>query len=475
MVDIIIFGTGHSAEMFVNQLDKNQTNIVAFLDNNSDKVGKYFYEKLIYDPNDISLLSYDYIIIASQFLTTIYSQLLDLDIQAEKIIPIYYEMLLKQHEQRYEKILGSLLYYKDNNRIINKISLISVNNSGCNCKALAHYTPIDVQDKFKINLLAQNEVDDENSDVVVNTHRNTSVRTNKINIELWHGFPIKGMFRMDRNRNPEDTGPFENWKYAHGIASYSPLFTTILNACFPTTIDQFHITGMPRNDHLYHSEGLKHLKRLLPEMKEDSFKICYMPTYRVRKSYSTKELCEGKRPWSQLFDFPDFNESLFFDFLEKNNITLVLKLHTVEEERFSELVKEMLGGRVFLVSNKMLEESQLDMYETLNAFDALITDYSSVYFDYLLLDRPIIFTPTDLEEYNQSRGFLLEPYSFWTPGDHAITLSDFFRAIMDAKNNPNKNFQQRKMIRDLVHTYQDGDSSRRVWNMIEKILENGRA
>ena len=47
----------------------------------------------------------------------------------------------------------------------------------------------------------------------------------------------------------------------------------------------------------------------------------------------------------------------------------------------------------------------MEFYETLNAADLLITDYSSVYFDYLLLDRPLIFVPVDLEEYIETRGY----------------------------------------------------------------------
>lgn len=66
----------------------------------------------------------------------------------------------------------------------------------------------------------------------------------------------------------------------------------------------------------------------------------------------------------------------------------------------------------------------MDFYNILNAVDILITDYSSIYFDFLLLDRPIIFTPIDYEEYKHNRGFLLEPFDFWAPGDKCFCYED---------------------------------------------------
>ncbi len=54
-----------------------------------------------------------------------------------------------------------------------------------------------------------------------------------------------------------------------------------------------------------------------------------------------------------------------------------------------------------ILEDNYLRDKRLDLYEVVNAADLLITDYSSIYFDYLLLDRPIIFTPLDLEEYRK--------------------------------------------------------------------------
>ena len=53
------------------------------------------------------------------------------------------------------------------------------------------------------------------------------------------------------------------------------------------------------------------------------------------------------------------------------------------------------------------------MYVLLRNADALITDYSSAYFDYMLLNRPIAFTVEDIEEYRKKRGFVFDnPFEY---------------------------------------------------------------
>ena len=105
----------------------------------------------------------------------------------------------------------------------------------------------------------------------------------------------------------------------------------------------------------------------------------------------------------------------------------------------------------------------------MNGVDLLITDYSSVYFDYLLLDRPIIFVPVDLEEYRKTRGFLLEPYDYWTPGKKALNQKDLQNMILQSFIKDD-NVERRNELKNIVHYYQDGNSSERVWNLIDRIL-----
>ena len=71
----------------------------------------------------------------------------------------------------------------------------------------------------------------------------------------------------------------------------------------------------------------------------------------------------------------------------------------------------------------------------INCFDALITDYSSIYLDYMLLERPIIFLPYDLQDYESTVGFTMD-YEENTPGPKPATMQDFLQTLFDIKNTP---------------------------------------
>ena len=92
---------------------------------------------------------------------------------------------------------------------------------------------------------------------------------------------------------------------------------------------------------------------------------------------------------------------------------------------------EALGSQVVLLTSDAYNEHAEDLYCLLPATDALITDYSSVYFDYLLLNRPIGFVVDDLEHYRRQRGFLLEPVERWMPGEHFRSVNDLEGFIRD--------------------------------------------
>lgn len=100
-----------------------------------------------------------------------------------------------------------------------------------------------------------------------------------------------------------------------------------------------------------------------------------------------------------------------------------MKLHPKEEEYYKKTFEGF--SNIKLCTSEFLAKYNLDIYQILSETDLLITDYSSVYFDYLLLDKPILFLNTDLDQYRNNRGFLLNPFEFWTPGPKVNIYNHF--------------------------------------------------
>lgn len=298
------------------------------------------------------------------------------------------------------------------------------------------------------------------SKLVVTTHGFYRLRDNNIMINLWHGIPIKSMSLMNKSKNDEVNVVKDDY-----FLSTSEFFNTAMNACIGIRAEQYYIAGYPRNDYLFKENGIKNLE-LLIDRKVNKKIILYMPTYRdLRKKANNENTRENN-----IFGFDEFNFEEFNNFLGNNNFLFILKLHPNEERVFIEKYSRFNSDNVVLIRNNDLERQKMDLYQIVNAADMLITDYSSIYFDYLLLDKPILFTPIDFDEYKNHRGFLLEPYDFWTPGPKCLEQESLQEEILKCINDSGYYNKERKVIRNIVHKYQDGYSTERVMKLIDNIV-----
>ncbi|MNW26098.1 CDP-glycerol:poly(glycerophosphate) glycerophosphotransferase [compost metagenome] len=353
-----------------------------------------------------------------------------------------------------------------------KITLFHLSASGSNNYHLFHAAPEHLRSKYDIELLTKeqtlyNRYLDE-SDVYITTHGEYLSHYEKVNIDLWHGFPLKTMAKMDRNEKLPDEDIHKHWSEVDMIMSYSTLYNTLMNACNGANISKYQITGMPRNDALFSTHSVQHLKRLFPGLGDGKV-IFYMPTF--RQSIVTPDKVDGGKHTGNVFGLPDFNKTQLILFLKEHNLSLVLKLHPFEEQYFEKELQELATQGVYTLSDAKLMEASLDLYEVLGAADMLITDYSSVYIDYLLLDRPVLFLATDLEEYRANRGFLLEPYDFWTPGPNLNSQIELFDAIQRFESEPEWYNSERNTILNLCHQFKDDQSSERIWQYIDSYIE----
>ena len=153
-------------------------------------------------------------------------------------------------------------------------------------------------------------------------------------------------------------------------------------------------------------------------------------------------------------------------FLNRINAILIMKLHPAEYKEFREFTKRM---KIHMESIYFLDPT-LDIYPLLKEADLLITDYSSIYFDFLHLDRPIIFFVYDLESYKNERGFYFD-FEKMTPGPKARTLKELIEKIEEIILKGEDAYKiKRRKIRELMFDKEAGNACERLYNLISQII-----
>ena len=265
-------------------------------------------------------------------------------------------------------------------------------------------------------------------------------------INLWHGIPLKRLsLQVKGIRESKSRSRFQKFS---SICAASTFEQFLLASCFEMHIDDVWITGTPRNDYLLYPNN-----ELLQEYSYLNKKvILYAPTWREY----------GNR--SSFFPFEDKDLERLNAFLETQDAYLLIRGHREEMERISENYGEEKLSRILPAHQEFFPDAQ----RLLAHVDVLITDYSSIYLDFLLLDKPIIFIPYDLEKYQSYRGFLFD-YDTHTPGDKVGTQAEFMESIDRALNKPELGAIERAQMKNLFHRYEDGKSSERILAQINKM------
>ena len=133
-----------------------------------------------------------------------------------------------------------------------------------------------------------------------------------------------------------------------------------------------------------------------------------------------------------------FDFRLLNDRMKQLNALFVFKLHPAV--RFGQLDLEDMDNICFLDKN-------MDVYPLLPFTDMLITDYSSIYYDYILMDdKGVLLFPFDIEEYKKSSNRLAFDYEEYTPGPRVYTFENMIEYIMKGEYGYN-NVEREKIIR----------------------------
>ena len=470
---IVIFGTGSSSDKFLANLNMNEVEIICFLDNNVAVQFTEFRGIPIFPPSHIQNFEFDYVFIASQYSIEILQQLLALNVPYHKIVPTDYNHHINENRALYQEVLSKVILNHTNvkeNRTKLKIAIVNSNFSSSNGYSLYKYIPEYIIDKYEVDLLDNNSpVNLKGYDVICSSSHEGIYDNQHINIELWHGFPIKRMGVMHEEWATEKFLKYQlhRSKNIHLILSYSHLYTTFFNACFPHDSNKYRITGMPRNDLLFEPGSQNKLEKICRKDLSSYQIVYYFPTWRKGKN----ERVDSTKEWNYIFGFLDESTEELINFVESNNIFLVVKLHPFEYNDYKN--KEIFKHeQIFLLSEEILASQQVHLYELLSCSKVLITDYSSIFFDTLLLDIPVLFAPINLDEYSEKRGFLLQPYDYLTPGPTVLSFKDLKAELLMYLKGHDRFKDERERVRKLVFQFTDNKSSVRAWAEIDKYLSS---
>ena len=287
---------------------------------------------------------------------------------------------------------------------------------------------------------------------------------NSKKIQIWHGIPLKTI----QLNNPKNLDKLKNpiSRTMSSLRGLFPLYNAIISTseyytkyAFSNAFNTKEIieTGYPRNDAFFNdvedyfmNTDSKTMTECI-KLKKEGFKIIiYAPTFRDTggNAFNTKSI-----------DLIKLNT-----FATKNKFVFICKFHP--DPVFLEEMENIKIG-----NNIMFYENSCDVYPFLKITDCLITDYSSIFFDYLLLNKPIVFFPFDYEKYITEDRELIFDYKSSTPGPKCYNQEELEKEIINCLvNNDDEYCSDREELLNKCFKNKDGNSSERIWNYIKRKL-----
>ena len=138
---------------------------------------------------------------------------------------------------------------------------------------------------------------------------------------------------------------------------------------------------------------------------------------------------------------------------------MIIKIHHLQK---TDLLSTITLSNILYIEDKDLNEKGIQLYELIGQTDALITDYSSIMFDYMLLDRPIGYFINDLEEYKEKRGFLVEDIDSYMIGKKMKSKEEFNDFLQEIINGKDQYKKEREKFAKKMHKYNDNQNCKRI-------------
>ncbi len=289
-------------------------------------------------------------------------------------------------------------------------------------------------------------------------------------VELWHGGPMKKCGYADEFDvfyNPRNL----YWKilhelvFKHDFSAMDWFITTsrYFGEIFRRSMKLKNVLnlGAPRTDVFFKkipgwelNVDLSVFERIERARENGSNIVLYAPTFRRRSSLDETALLRN---------------ASFIHWLRDRNILLLVKLHWLSLRKAGVMLSKPLSKAA---ENILVLRPESDVYPILPYTDLLLTDYSSIFYDYLLLDKPIIFYAADLQEYLQKERKFYFDYPSFVPGRVVFTVEDLRDALVKELEEPESYKEKRKKVKELAFDLPPGKATVRIHSFLKRLLEN---
>lgn len=211
---------------------------------------------------------------------------------------------------------------------------------------------------------------------------------------FWHGVPFKKIGAAEHNevdisalrkllRSIRITiMPYSYYMYCNKVVCPNQKYEEIFRHCFATSKPQILIEQYPR------------VQFALKKAKER--KILYCPTYRKNRNLT-----------DVIFSIGILNDT-FINWLENNDIDFIIRPHPIDAEKMNSI----------LLPRKISIDESVDLYETINQYPVILTDYSSVMYDAEALGIKVFLVADDIQEYAASENGLFENFLSYIQDNH---------------------------------------------------------
>ena len=284
-----------------------------------------------------------------------------------------------------------------------------------------------------------------NAKFLIASNRQLHKLNNKtISINLNHGTPLKNI--KDLNVVPKDID----------------IYLVGSDFCIDMMSDQLHLpkekficVGNPRNDIIF--KKTKSIEKVKEFSSYDKV-ILWLPTFR-KADTSDRNDSSFSFPLGLPVIYSEEELLKLNEYLKKNNSVILFKLHPHQD---TTLFKATSLSNIKILTDSYLIEKNIELTELFKITNALITDYSGVYYDYLLLDNIIGFTTDDFEEYKKKKGFVFDNIEDYMAGEKIKNIEDLYTFIANVAKNNDIYKKQRNQMKKKFNKYLDDKSSERL-------------